>query len=246
MSRGGAAVERSDEGAKRHGRSRSRAADCGSRGRPAAERPRPPLPSGPAAHVRLAAKHRRSVHRRQPAAIASHRRSAHCGCVARSADAAYRRSAERRPLPLRAAAARQTSTRRSAPVARFPPPETVPSRVPSRGDGRRARAGGPAGGRGDRRPRRCRRAASRSTPSSSGSARTRRSCAWCRSPSDEHVALVDPLEGAPLEPIAELVADPDVEVVMHAPAGDLLAFGLRYGVSRRASSTRSCSRASSG
>ena len=47
---------------------------------------------------------------------------------------------------------------------------------------------------------------------------------------DEHVALVDPLEGAPLEPIAELVADPNVEVVMHAPAGDLLAFGLRYGV----------------
>ena len=41
---------------------------------------------------------------------------------------------------------------------------------------------------------------------------------------------MDPLEGAPLEPIAELVADPDVEVVMHAPAGDLLAFGLRYGV----------------
>jgi len=47
---------------------------------------------------------------------------------------------------------------------------------------------------------------------------------------EDEVALVDPLEGAPLEPIAELLADPSVEVVMHAPSGDLLAFGLRYGV----------------
>jgi ribonuclease D len=47
---------------------------------------------------------------------------------------------------------------------------------------------------------------------------------------EDEVALVDPLEGAPLEPIAELLADPNVEVVMHAPSGDLLAFGLRYGV----------------
>jgi ribonuclease D len=43
------------------------------------------------------------------------------------------------------------------------------------------------------------------------------------------VALVDPVEGAPLEPIAELVEDPSVEVVMHAPSADMLAFALRYG-----------------
>ncbi len=46
----------------------------------------------------------------------------------------------------------------------------------------------------------------------------------------EEVALVDPLAGAPLEPVAELLADPAVEIVMHAPAGDLLAFGLHHGV----------------
>lgn len=43
------------------------------------------------------------------------------------------------------------------------------------------------------------------------------------------VTLIDPLAGAPLEPIAALVADPDVEILMHAPAADLLAFGLHYG-----------------
>ena len=44
------------------------------------------------------------------------------------------------------------------------------------------------------------------------------------------VALVDPIAGAPLEPVAALLADPAVEVVMHAPAGDLLAFGLHHDV----------------
>ncbi len=44
------------------------------------------------------------------------------------------------------------------------------------------------------------------------------------------VALVDPIAGAPLEPIAALVADPAVEVVMHAPSADLLAFALAHGV----------------
>ncbi len=44
------------------------------------------------------------------------------------------------------------------------------------------------------------------------------------------VWLVDPLEGAPLQPIADLVADPAVEVLMHAPSGDLLAFGIHHGV----------------
>jgi ribonuclease D len=45
----------------------------------------------------------------------------------------------------------------------------------------------------------------------------------------DRVAVVDPIRGAPLEPIAQLVADPDVEVVMHAPAGDLAAFALHHG-----------------
>src|SRR3954464_3743398 len=46
----------------------------------------------------------------------------------------------------------------------------------------------------------------------------------------DRVAVVDPIRGAPLEPIAGLVSDPDVEVVMHAPAGDLAAFLLHHGV----------------
>ncbi len=47
----------------------------------------------------------------------------------------------------------------------------------------------------------------------------------------DRVELVDPIEGAPLEPIGELVADPDVTVVMHAPSADLIllvsALGIR-------------------
>ena len=44
------------------------------------------------------------------------------------------------------------------------------------------------------------------------------------------IHLVDPIDGAPLGPIAELVSDPDVEVVMHAPSADLtlLGHGLRH------------------
>ncbi len=38
--------------------------------------------------------------------------------------------------------------------------------------------------------------------------------------------LIDPIEGAPLGPIAELVADPDVETVMHAPSADLTLLGM--------------------
>lgn len=48
------------------------------------------------------------------------------------------------------------------------------------------------------------------------------------------VHLIDPIEGAPLRPIAELVADPDVEVVMHAPSADLTLLGMAYGVRPRA------------
>ncbi|MGD9697010.1 MAG: ribonuclease D [Thermoleophilia bacterium] len=43
------------------------------------------------------------------------------------------------------------------------------------------------------------------------------------------VHLVDPIDGAPLEPIAELVSDPDVAVVMHAPSADLALLGMAYG-----------------
>jgi ribonuclease D len=44
------------------------------------------------------------------------------------------------------------------------------------------------------------------------------------------VHVIDPIEGAPLLPVAELVADPAVEVVMHAPAADLTLLGLAYGL----------------
>ena len=43
------------------------------------------------------------------------------------------------------------------------------------------------------------------------------------------VTLIDPLAGAPLDAIAGLVADPAVEILMHAPAADILAFGLHNG-----------------
>ncbi len=43
------------------------------------------------------------------------------------------------------------------------------------------------------------------------------------------VHIVDPIEGAPLGPIAELVSDPAVHVVMHAPSADLTLLGLAFG-----------------
>ncbi len=49
----------------------------------------------------------------------------------------------------------------------------------------------------------------------------------------ERLAVIDPVEGAPLEPVAELMADAAVEKVMHAPSGDLAAFVLHYGVRPR-------------
>ena len=39
------------------------------------------------------------------------------------------------------------------------------------------------------------------------------------------IHIVDPIDGAPLAPIAGLVSDPDVEVVMHAPSADLTLLG---------------------
>jgi ribonuclease D len=46
----------------------------------------------------------------------------------------------------------------------------------------------------------------------------------------ERLAVLDPLEEVDVGPIAELVGDPAVQLVMHAPAGDLLLFATRYGV----------------
>jgi ribonuclease D len=46
---------------------------------------------------------------------------------------------------------------------------------------------------------------------------------------DGRVHLIDPVEGAPLAPIAALVADPDVDVVMHAPSSDLTLLGMQFG-----------------
>ncbi|HEY2870077.1 MAG TPA: ribonuclease D [Gaiellales bacterium] len=47
------------------------------------------------------------------------------------------------------------------------------------------------------------------------------------------LAVIDPLAGAPLDPVAELMADPGVEKVMHAPSGDLAAFVLHHDVRPR-------------
>jgi ribonuclease D len=47
---------------------------------------------------------------------------------------------------------------------------------------------------------------------------------------DGDVHLVDPIEGAPLGPVAELVADPAVQTIMHAPSADLTLLGMQFGV----------------
>ena len=44
------------------------------------------------------------------------------------------------------------------------------------------------------------------------------------------LAVVDPLEGGDLAPLATLVGDPGVELLMHAPSADLLLFAHRFGV----------------
>jgi ribonuclease D len=44
----------------------------------------------------------------------------------------------------------------------------------------------------------------------------------------ERLAVIDPLSGAPLDPVAELMADAAVQKVMHAPSGDLAAFVLHH------------------
>lgn len=45
----------------------------------------------------------------------------------------------------------------------------------------------------------------------------------------DRVAIIDPIEGAPLEPVAHAVADPAVETVMHAPSADLTLLAMHYG-----------------
>lgn len=47
---------------------------------------------------------------------------------------------------------------------------------------------------------------------------------------DSEVALIDPIGGGPLDDIAALLADPAVEVVMHAPSADLTLFALGFDV----------------
>lgn len=46
---------------------------------------------------------------------------------------------------------------------------------------------------------------------------------------DGRVHLIDPIEGAPLGPIAALVSDANVDVVMHAPSSDLTLLGMQFG-----------------
>lgn len=45
------------------------------------------------------------------------------------------------------------------------------------------------------------------------------------------IVLIDALEDVDLMPIAELIADPEIEVLMHAPHADLVAFALHYDIS---------------
>ncbi len=50
----------------------------------------------------------------------------------------------------------------------------------------------------------------------------------------ERLAVIDPLLGAPLEPVARLIADGSVRKAMHAPSGDLTGFALHFGTSAAA------------
>ena len=49
----------------------------------------------------------------------------------------------------------------------------------------------------------------------------------------DRLAVVDPVDGAPLEPVAELLADGAVGKVMHAPGADLTGFALHFGIAPR-------------
>ncbi|HWH15437.1 MAG TPA: HRDC domain-containing protein [Miltoncostaeaceae bacterium] len=45
----------------------------------------------------------------------------------------------------------------------------------------------------------------------------------------DEVHLIDPIAGAPLAPVADLIADPGLETIMHAPSADLTLLSLQYG-----------------
>ena len=47
---------------------------------------------------------------------------------------------------------------------------------------------------------------------------------------DSEVWLIDPIGGAPLEPLVAIVEDPTIETLMHAPSADLTLMALHYGV----------------
>src|ERR1700759_3603995 len=49
----------------------------------------------------------------------------------------------------------------------------------------------------------------------------------------DRLAVVDPVDGAPLQPVAELLAAGAVEKVMHAPGADLTGFALHFGIAPR-------------
>ncbi|MEI7794205.1 MAG: HRDC domain-containing protein [Thermoleophilia bacterium] len=44
----------------------------------------------------------------------------------------------------------------------------------------------------------------------------------------DEIALIDPIEGASLQPIADVLGDPSVEIIMHAPSADLILFALGF------------------
>ncbi len=46
----------------------------------------------------------------------------------------------------------------------------------------------------------------------------------------DEIALIDPIGGGPLDAIAALLADPAIDVVMHAPTADLTLFALAFDV----------------
>ena len=47
---------------------------------------------------------------------------------------------------------------------------------------------------------------------------------------DTTVWLIDPIAGAPLEPLVAILEDPAIETLMHAPSADLTLMALHYGV----------------
>ena len=60
-----------------------------------------------------------------------------------------------------------------------------------------------------------------STRSSCRRGATSRCSAWCRSRVGDEIAVLDPLEGFDPEPLAEVLADPEVEILVHAGRQDV-------------------------